>query len=145
SVGVDTSRYKLFVFAVSAFIAGIGGALLTEQARIFEPLSFHPLTSSLVWFTVVVVVGVEQLSGAVVGGALFVLLDAFLTTAGISQLVVGIGALCLGQLPGNSVLGALRAIADRVTTGVEHAVRAATAPRVSADRQRVRVTDRALV
>lgn len=117
SIGIDTRRFKLFVFSISAFIAGIGGALLTQQARIFEPLSFHPLTTSLIWFTVVVVAGVEQLSGAVLAGVLFVLLDAFLHTAGISQFIIGLAALSLGRLPGGSLLGALRAGTDRLVTG----------------------------
>jgi len=126
SVGIETRRYKLFVFAISAFIAGLGGALLTQQARIFEPLSFHPLTSSLVWFTVVIVAGVEQLSGALLAGALFVLLDVFLKTAGASQLLIGIGALSLGRLPGNSLLGGLRAIAERVTGAAARVAETAT-------------------
>ena len=99
---------------------------MTQQARIFEPLSFHPLTSSLVWFTVVIVAGVEQLSGALLAGALFVLLDVFLKTAGASQLLIGIGALSLGRLPGNSLLGGLRAIAERVTGAAARVAETAT-------------------
>ena len=126
SIGIDTRRFKLFVFSVSAFVAGMGGALLVQGSRVFEPLQFNPLVSSLVWFTVVIVAGVEQLSGALLAGALFVLLDVFLKTAGASQLLIGIGALSLGRLPGNSLLGGLRAIAERVTGAAARVAETAT-------------------
>jgi branched-chain amino acid transport system permease protein len=122
SIGIDTRRFKLFVFSLSAFVAGMGGALLVQGSRVFEPLQFNPLVSSLVWFTVVIVAGVDTLSGALLGAALFVLLDAFLKTAGLSQLLIGVAALSLGRLPGGSLLGTLRALADRFVSLGQRAV-----------------------
>src|SRR5205823_5246523 len=66
SVGIDLRAYKLFVFGASAFIAGIGGALLSQQARAFSPnTQFEPISSSLLWFIAVIVAGVGSLGGAV--------------------------------------------------------------------------------
>src|SRR5205807_601972 len=69
SIGIDLRRYKLFIFSVSAFIAGIGGALLAQQTRVFSPFAFDPLTS-LRWFLVVVVAGVGSLGGDLEGVSL---------------------------------------------------------------------------
>ena len=107
SIGIELRTYKLFIFAVSAFIAGIGGSLLAQQTRIFTSDAFHPITS-LLWFTVVVVAGAASIWGAVVAGLLFVLLDVVFHTQGVSQLVIALGALSLGYLPGGSVVGVLR-------------------------------------
>src|SRR5258708_14356184 len=94
SVGIDLRTYKLFIFAVSAFIAGIGGSLLAQQSNIFSADSFHPIVS-LLWFTVVIVCGAASVWGAVVGGVVFVLLDVVLHRDGFSQLVIAGGALVI--------------------------------------------------
>jgi branched-chain amino acid transport system permease protein len=104
SIGIELRTYKLFIFAASAFIAGIGGSLLAQQAQIFSGDSFDPITSFL-WFTVVMVAGVASLWGAVTAGVVFVLLDVILHANGASQLVIGAGALLIGYIPGHSLVG----------------------------------------
>ena len=113
SVGISLRRFKLFVFATSAFIAGIGGALLAQQAQVFSGGSFDPLTS-LQWFTVVIVAGVGSLEGAVLAAILFELLDAFLPGHNTSTLIIALGALGIAYLPGGSLVGLIRAIAEQV-------------------------------
>ena len=112
SVGIDLRTYKLFIFAASAFIAGIGGALLTMQSKAFSAFQFEPLQSSLLWFMVVIVAGVDSIGGAVLGAGLFVMLDVVVKQDGVSQLVIGAIALTLGRLPGGNLLGLLRSIGD---------------------------------
>ena len=108
SVGINLRTYKLFIFAASAFIAGIGGALLTQQARAFQGLDFHPINTSLLWFMVVIACGVDSIGGAVLGGVLLEILDIWSHTPGFSQLVIAIAALSLGWLPGGSLMGLLK-------------------------------------
>jgi branched-chain amino acid transport system permease protein len=112
SIGIELRTYKLFIFAVSAFIAGIGGALLGEQQRIFTADQFHPLQSSLLWFMVVVVAGVSSIWGAIIGGGAFVLLDVVAHRSGVSQLVIAIIALFIGYLPGRSLTGLIQSVWD---------------------------------
>ena len=112
AVGVDLRRYKLFIFAVSAFIAGMGGALLAEQTRLFNGLYFDPLQTSLTWFVVVVVAGVGSLSGAVVGAVLYEMLNVVLHKFGVSDILFAFGALLLGVLPGRSLVGVARRVAQ---------------------------------
>jgi len=111
SIGIELRTYKLFIFAASAFIAGIGGALLSQQARVFSADSFDTITS-LLWFTVVIVAGVSTLSGAVVGGVVYVLLDVVLHSRSASGLVIAAGALLIGYLPGRSLVGLLQRLGD---------------------------------
>ena len=113
SIGIDLRRYKLFIFSVSAFIAGLGGALLAQQSRVFSPFAFDPLTS-LRWFLVVVVAGVGSLSGAVVAGIAFIVVSLTVHTAGVSDLLFALLALFIGWLPGGSLVGVARQVASRV-------------------------------
>jgi len=108
SIGIDLRRYKLFIFSISAFIAGIGGALLAEQAQLFSGLYFDPLNTSLLWFLVVVVAGVGSLAGSVVGAVLFVMLSVVVKQSGVSDIVFAILALAIGSLPGGSLVGVAR-------------------------------------
>ena len=111
SIGIELRTYKLFIFAASAFIAGIGGALLSQQTLVFSGDSFDTITS-LLWFTVVIVAGVSTLSGAVVGGVVYVLLDVVLHNRSASGLVIATGALLIGYLPGRSLVGLLQWVGD---------------------------------
>ncbi len=122
SVGIDLRNYKLFIFGASAFIAGIGGSLLTQQAEAFAPMTqFFPL-ESLFWFAVVVVAGVSSIFGAVLGAFIWVMLDVVLGTEGVSQFTIGIGALLLGRLPGGNLIGVFRWVGDRMTASGRRAL-----------------------
>jgi branched-chain amino acid transport system permease protein len=129
AVGIDLRSYKLFIFSVSAFMAGIGGAMLSQQSQSFSFITFQPLVS-LFWFAAVVVAGVTSVYGAVVAGVLYVALDILVGTDGASQALIGLTALVLGVLPGRSLLGVARHISERIDSSWERfrhdaAVRAA--------------------
>jgi ABC-type branched-subunit amino acid transport system permease subunit len=69
SIGVDVARTKLFAFAISAFIAGIGGGLLAYQQVNINPASFTVWTS-LTILAITYVGGVGRIAGAVAAGFL---------------------------------------------------------------------------
>jgi len=112
SIGVDLRAYKLFIFGASSFIAGVGGCLLAEQARVFNAVTGYDLFTSLFWFVVVIVAGVGSIGGAVLGAVIFELLDHLVHVDGLSQLLVALGALFIGYLPGASLVGMLSRIAS---------------------------------
>ena len=68
-LGYRTEHYKLWIFTVSAILAGIAGALYVPQVGIINPGEFSPLNSIelVVW---VAVGGRATLYGAVVGAIL---------------------------------------------------------------------------
>jgi branched-chain amino acid transport system permease protein len=116
SIGIDLRAYKLFIFGASAFIAGIGGALLSQQAHAFSPTTqFEPISSSLLWFVALIVAGVGSLGGAVVGAAGLVLL-AFFGLSDVAPAFIALGALFIGYLPGGSIMGMLQRLADWLRT-----------------------------
>ncbi|GAB2857494.1 ABC transporter permease subunit [Nocardioides pacificus] len=80
AAGIDVRRVKIAAFAIGAFIAGLGGALLGYQQQIATASSYTAL-GGLALFATVYLVGVSSISGGVVagfagsGGLIFVALD----------------------------------------------------------------------
>lgn len=74
SIGINTSRYKLTVFMVSAFLAGFAGSLYAHYIRLISPemLSLGETFSVL---TMVMVGGLGTLFGPVAGAVLLTFLS----------------------------------------------------------------------
>jgi branched-chain amino acid transport system permease protein len=102
SSGISLRRYKLFIFAASAFVAAIGGSLFMLANKSFQEQQFSPLYS-LFWFTAVVVAGLGYLSGAAIAAIIFIGLDALLNQQGASLFIIGAVALLIPFLPGGLV------------------------------------------
>lgn len=68
-IGYRVEHYKLFVFILSALIAGVAGALYVPQIGIINPSEFNPLNSIeiVIW---VAIGGRGTLYGAVIGAVL---------------------------------------------------------------------------
>lgn len=66
AMGVNTGRYKTQVFVLSAIFAGLGGALFAHFQRYINPESFT-LSMSILFVTMVVVGGMGNLWGGIVG------------------------------------------------------------------------------
>ena len=62
------------------------------------------------WFAAVMVFGIDSAMGAVLGAGLLVVLDVVFG-AGVSTLVIGVGAVMLGRFPGGLLYLARRAVA----------------------------------
>jgi len=74
SIGINTSRYKLTVFMISAFLAGLAGSLYAHYIRLISPemLSLGETFSVL---TMVMVGGLGTLFGPVIGAVLLTFLS----------------------------------------------------------------------
>lgn len=79
-LGYRVEHYKLFVFVISAMLAGIAGALYVPQVGIINPGEFAPLFSIeiIIW---VAVGGRGSLYGAVIGALLVSYAKTWLTGA----------------------------------------------------------------
>jgi len=76
SIGISPARARLVAFAISGFIAGIGGALLAmQQHNVNYGANFTPF-GSMFWVVLVVVVGAQTVTGAINAAASFTLFDA---------------------------------------------------------------------
>lgn len=79
SAGVSPMRAKLSLFAVSAAVAGFGGAFFAAVASPITSLS-APALLGLVWLAVAVTFGVRRPGGAVIGGLVYALMPSLLTS-----------------------------------------------------------------
>jgi branched-chain amino acid transport system permease protein len=75
--GIDIARTKILVFALSAFYAGIGGALYALALGFIVPDSFA-LSQLVLHFSIVVLGGMLSLYGAVIGAVLLTTLPEVL-------------------------------------------------------------------
>jgi branched-chain amino acid transport system permease protein len=66
--GINVASYKLLAFAVGAFYAGIGGALLVLVLGYVNPDTFG-LMDSINFLAAMVVGGLGSILGAIIGGA----------------------------------------------------------------------------
>ncbi len=96
--GVDARRLRIWAFGVSSGLAALGGVLLAGAYRAFDATTFDPI-QGLVWFAAVVVFGIDSAAGAVLAAALIVGIDTTSPVAA-STLVIGLGAVLIGRLPG---------------------------------------------
>ncbi|MDA2916075.1 urea ABC transporter permease subunit UrtC [Nitrospinae bacterium AH_259_B05_G02_I21] len=93
--GYSPANYKLFVFVVSAALAGLAGALYVPQVGIITPsqIGVFPSIEMVVW---VAVGGRGILIGAVVGAIGVNWARSFLTTAYPDLWLIFLGALFIG-------------------------------------------------
>ncbi|HEX2701585.1 MAG TPA: ABC transporter permease [Acidimicrobiales bacterium] len=102
TLGLDVRRTKLVVFGLSAFIAGVAGALLGGLNGFVSEISFEPI-NNVVLLLFAAVGGITTVTGALIGGALFALLPLVQSKqpelAGLVLAAVAAGAIGLGRQP----------------------------------------------
>jgi len=92
AMGYPVHRYKLTVFVLSAFIAGLGGGLFAMAHRFVTLDALHWTTSGKA-VIVVVLGGIGTLWGGVVGAALLVRLEDWLSFSGFDSIGLVTGGL----------------------------------------------------
>jgi branched-chain amino acid transport system permease protein len=73
-MGISLARYKTVAFAVSAFFAGVGGALYAVSVGFVSPDNFS-LSFSLAFLVMIVLGGLQSILGSVLGAAIVWLLQ----------------------------------------------------------------------
>ncbi len=87
-LGYHVERYKLFVFTVTAVVAGIAGALYYPQAGIINPGEIAPIAS--IYLAVWVAIGGRgRLYGAAIGAAFVSLVSSWFTGGGAPNITLG--------------------------------------------------------
>ena len=119
SAGIPVVRTKLMAFALSGFIAGYAGVCLAFATERFSTETFDPTFSILV-VSMVVIGGLDTISGAVLGAVYLVGLPAiFGTTSTIQFITSGIGLMAfILYLPGG-MAEVMHRLGDLATAGVE--------------------------
>jgi branched-chain amino acid transport system permease protein len=76
SIGISVGRARLVAFAISGFIAGLGGAMMSiHQENVNYTRNFTPF-AALFWLVVVVTLGSRTVEGAIQAGVAFGLFEA---------------------------------------------------------------------
>lgn len=70
SLGIPVTKYKVLIFGLSAFIAGMGGVLYAMILETATNLTFIPFYA-LFYVAIAVLGGIFDVGGAIVGGILF--------------------------------------------------------------------------
>lgn len=113
-LGYRVEHYKLFVFTVSAMMAGVAGALYVPQVGIINPSEFSPANSIeiVIW---VALGGRGMLIGAAVGALIVATLESWLTATLPDAWLYVLGAMFILVtifLP-RGVLGLIDTVAER--------------------------------
>jgi branched-chain amino acid transport system permease protein len=94
AAGINTTRYKLWAFALASFVTGGAGGVYAGAAHYLYSIDF-PAQNSIILLAVVLMGGAYSLWGAVVAGLLSQLLPALLQNWGVSDdwltILFGIG------------------------------------------------------
>ncbi|HLY34050.1 MAG TPA: ABC transporter permease [Jatrophihabitantaceae bacterium] len=103
TLGLNQRWFRVALFAASAGIAGLAGALYAGLRETVSQTDFVAFEGLLI-LALAVIAGVTSVTGAAIGGALFMLLPVLPGTfgkaiAGIEYLVIGVGAVSLGRDP----------------------------------------------
>jgi branched-chain amino acid transport system permease protein len=82
ALGKNTNKYKLIVFLIGAFFAGIGGSLYAHYITFIDPSSFT-VTESITILLMVIFGGMGSIQGSVIGAVILVLLPELLRFLGM--------------------------------------------------------------
>jgi branched-chain amino acid transport system permease protein len=95
AMGVNLARAKTGVFALSAFYAGVAGALSTHRAGFISPLDFNLLTSFQL-LAAIVVGGLASITGSIAGAMLLTYLSfAFSRSLGLASTIEGLAIIAV--------------------------------------------------
>ena len=87
-LGYHVESYKLFIFTLTAMVAGVAGALYYPQAGIINPAEIAPIAS--IYLAVWVAIGGRgRLYGAVIGAALVSLMSSWFTGGSAPNINLG--------------------------------------------------------
>jgi branched-chain amino acid transport system permease protein len=115
TLGLDLTRTKVAVFALSAAMAGVGGALFGGLRGSIGPNDFL-YQQSLVLLLLATIGGITTVAGAFLGGMFlgpgFYYLSKFIHISNLTFLGAGLGAMTIARSP-NGIVGQFSDLADR--------------------------------
>ena len=115
ALGKDITRYKLLVFIIGAFFAGIAGSLYAHYITFIDPSSFTVMESITI-LLMVIFGGMGSISGSVVGAVILVVLPELLRFLGMPssiaapmrQMIYGLLLVVLMLKRPQGIMGAYR-------------------------------------
>ncbi|MDR7167359.1 ABC-type branched-subunit amino acid transport system ATPase component/branched-subunit amino acid ABC-type transport system permease component [Nocardia kruczakiae] len=130
AAGIAVSRTKIIAFAIGAFIAGLGGALLGYAQTTATADTFSAIVG-VTLFATVYIAGVTSLAGGIVvgviapGGILYTLLNNAFSLGHWYEIVAGIGLILAVIVEPEGVVGPWHRMVDRIHDRYTHTRRRA--------------------
>jgi branched-chain amino acid transport system permease protein len=122
ATGVDPRVGRVVAFALSAFVAGIGGGMIAIYQKFLASTDLTT-TTGLTWLAVVVFMGVRSPAAAVIAGLVYAIFPALVSDwlpiswGPLATVLFGLGALSLAQNPRGAIaaqVDQIRFVASRV-------------------------------
>ena len=121
TLGLPINATRVIVFCISAFVAGVGGAILGASTTAVQAFAGFGPFDSLTWLVVVAIAGLSTLRAAVIGAGLLVMAPAYLPSSWTQYqgLVFGIAAIAIAILATRPI-----DLAGRIQASMTDSVRA---------------------
>jgi branched-chain amino acid transport system permease protein len=84
-IGIDSARYRVIAFAISALYAGVAGGLFAHWSLYINASSFT-LSLSILFIAMIVIGGLDSVVGSVAGAAFLTAIQEALQNAGHAEL-----------------------------------------------------------
>lgn len=88
SLGINLTKHKLYVFVISAFIAGVAGSLFAHYVQVLTPSSAISIDIMMQILLIVVIGGLGTIAGPLVGSFIVVMGLEYLRVLGDYRLVI---------------------------------------------------------
>jgi branched-chain amino acid transport system permease protein len=123
SMGINTYKYKLIAFAISAMFAGVAGVLYAHSISYISPDSFT-FDQSVTFLTMIMIGGLGSISGGVVGALLLGILPEYLRSFGDYQMAIyGLMIILVLIFMPQGIVGGCKSIWAHVTAKREQFVK----------------------
>lgn len=86
-MGINVAKYKIMAFAISAFLAGLAGALLAHLVTMISPDSFTKDMSTK-FMTMLLFGGIGTMSGSLIGAAAITIISELLQSFAAAQMLI---------------------------------------------------------
>lgn len=120
AIAVDTTRYKIYGFVLSAALTGLAGGLYAVYIQFLSPTGVFSLNQSILYALIVLIGGLGTIAGPVVGSFLMVSLQTYVTTVlggnvgALSYMGYGVLLILLIIFAPQGIVNELSFITDRI-------------------------------
>lgn len=120
AIGVNTTRYKLYGFVLSAALTGLAGGLYAVYIQFLSPAGAFSLDKSILYALIVLIGGLGTIWGPVLGSFLMVSLQTYVTTVvggnagALSYMAYGVLLILLIMYAPDGIVNELRFVWEKI-------------------------------
>ncbi len=120
AIAVNTIRYKIYGFVLSAVLTGLAGGLYAVYIQFLSPTGVFSLNQSILYALIVLIGGLGTIAGPVIGSFLMVSLQTYVTTVlggnvgALSYMAYGVLLILLIIYAPEGIVNELRFVSDRI-------------------------------